>query len=110
MIADQLARNTPQKLSLIYGNRHDHDIIYQKDWEQLGLQTANFRALFTLSRPSEQWTGARGYVQDQIEKFIPQPKDNDYYICGLSPMINAVQAKLVSLGVPENQIHFEKYD
>ena len=110
MILDQLSRNTPRKLNLLYGNRHDQDIIYKKDWEQLALDNANFRALFTLSRPSEQWTGAKGYVQDKIDSFIQHPPDHDFYICGLSPMINAVQEKLIALGVPTSQIHFEKFD
>jgi ferredoxin-NADP reductase len=110
MIADQLARNTPHKLNLLYGNRHDLDIIYRKDWEKLALDNANFRALFTLSRPSEKWTGAKGYVQDHIANFVPNAAAHDYYICGLTPMINAVQAKLAELGVPAEQVHFEKYD
>jgi ferredoxin-NADP reductase len=49
-------------------------------------------------------------VQDKIAEFISKPADHDFYICGLSPMINAVQEKLLSLGVPQTQIHFEKYD
>ena len=110
MIHDQIARNSPRKLNLIYGNRHDQDIIYKHDWEQLALENANFRALLTLSRPSDQWAGAKGYVQEKIADFIHQPKENDYYICGLSPMINAVQERLLSLGVPQDQIHFEKFD
>ena len=110
MIHDQLARNTPRRLNLIYGNRHDQDIIYKKDWEQLAMENANFRALFTLSRPSDQWTGTKGYVQEKIADFIPHPKENDFYICGLTPMINAVQEKLLSLGVPASQIHYEKFD
>jgi ferredoxin-NADP reductase len=110
MILDQLARNTPHKLNLIYGNRHDQDIIYKKDWEQLALENSNFRALFTLSRPSDAWTGAKGYVQEKIEGFIQNPPAHDFYICGLSPMINAVQEKLLALGVPQGQIHFEKFD
>jgi len=42
--------------------------------------------------------------------FVKNIKNNDYYICGLSKMINDVQDKLLSLGVPKEQILFERYD
>ncbi len=110
MIEDQLAKKTPHKLNLLFGNRFDEDIIYKSDWEKLATENKNFRYFFTLSRPTEKWKGSKGYVQEKISGFVASPKDNDFYICGLSPMINAVQEKLLSLGVPKEQIHFEKYD
>ena len=48
--------------------------------------------------------------QEKIAEFVPDLSSKDFYICGLSPMINGVQEKLLSLGVPKEQIHFEKYD
>lgn len=102
-------QNFAKDMYLIYGNRFDGDIIYQKDWEQLAAEKKNFKLCLTLSRP-EKWAGAKGYVQDQIESFVPDVKNKHFFICGLSPMINAVNQKLLSLGVPATQIHFEKFD
>lgn len=109
MIWDQIYKKSNKKLYLIFGNRYDPDIIYQKDWENLAKTSPNFKYLFTLSRP-EKWTGEKGYVQEKIEGFVPDLKNKDYFICGLSNMINAVEEKLISLGVPKEQIHFERYD
>lgn len=109
MINDQISKGTEKKLYLVYGNRFDDDIIYRKEWEKLAAEHPNFKVFFTLSRP-QAWTGPKGYVQDKIVEFVPNPPQNDFYICGLSNMINDVQAKLLSLGVPKEQIHFEKYD
>ena len=110
MIHDLLAKKTTRTLYLVFGNRFDGDVIYQKEWEKLAAENKNLKVLFTLSRPSEKWTGPKGYVQDKIAEFVPAPAAKDFYICGLSPMINAVQEKLLSLGVPKEQIHFEKFD
>ena len=110
MLHDLLAKKTNRNLYLLFGNRFDDDIIYKKEWEELSQKNSNFKHFFTLSRPTNQWQGSKGYVQEKISDFVPNPKDKDFYICGLSKMINDVQAKLLELGVPKEQIHYEKYD
>jgi ferredoxin-NADP reductase len=54
--------------------------------------------------------GERGYVQEKIEKFVPALKEKNFFICGLNNMITAVNDRLLALGVPKEQIHFERYD
>lgn len=110
MLGDQLGRGTDRTLYLLFGNRFDDDILYQKEFEALAKQKPNFKYFFTLSRPTDKWKGSKGYVQEKISEFVPKPQDKDFYICGLSKMINDVQDKLLSLDVPKEQIHYEKYD
>lgn len=108
MINDLLHKQIPQTIYLLFGNRFEEDIIYRKEWEELAQKHPNFKVLFTLSRGG--WNGTRGYVQDCIQTFVPQLTNKDFYICGLVKMIEAVTQKLTSLGVPQTQIHFERYD
>jgi ferredoxin-NADP reductase len=108
MINDRLGKNTSQKLYLLFGNRYESDIIYRQEWEALARVHPQFQVLFTLSRAT--WDGPRGYVQDKILELVKEVSGKDYYICGLVNMINAVQEKLLSLGVPKERIHFERYD
>ncbi|MCB4756674.1 MAG: FAD-dependent oxidoreductase [Elusimicrobia bacterium] len=110
MIQYLFEQNTDRTLDLLFGNRYDDDILYKSEWDDLARQHGNFKVLFTLSRPTAQWPGPTGYVQTHIEDFVPDPKSKDFLICGLVKMINDVQAKLLSLGVPKNQIHYERYD
>lgn len=109
MINYLVHEKTDRNMYLLFGNRYDDDIIYQKEWEELAKKEPTFNVFFTLSRP-QKWTGPKGYVGDKIEEFVPDPKSKDFYICGLSKMINSVQEKLLSIGVPAAQIHYEKYD
>lgn len=109
MIQDQLAKGTKRNLYLIYGHRYEPDLLYRREWEETARRSPNFKALFTLSRDTA-WTGPRGYVQEHIEKFVPAPREKNYFICGLNNMITAVNDRLLSLGVPKEQIHFERYD
>jgi ferredoxin-NADP reductase len=108
MIHDRLEKGAPEEIRLLFGNRFEDDIIYRKDWEALAARNPQFKVLFTLSRAT--WAGAKGYVQDHIEGFVPDVAARNYYICGLKNMIDAVEEKLLSLGVPKERIHFERFD
>lgn len=110
MIFDQLVRLTPRSLYLIFGNRYADDILYKEEWPALTQAHPNFKLLHTLSRPGPEWNGEKGYVQEKIEKFIPDRAQKDFYICGLNAMITQVQARLIGLGVPVEQVHYERYD
>lgn len=110
MIQERLYKKTERTLYLLFGNRHEHDIIYRKEFEALAANHGNFRTFLTLSQPDSNWPGRKGYVQDCVAEFVPDPASKDYYICGLVKMIDAVVAKLLSLGVPKEQIHYERYD
>jgi ferredoxin-NADP reductase len=110
MILDLFAKNTPRNIYLVFGNRYEHDIIYRKEWEALAQSHPNFKFLFTLSQADSNWTGKRGYVGDVVTDLVGELPAKDFYICGLVKMIDAVSARLQSLGVPKEQIHFERYD
>jgi ferredoxin-NADP reductase len=109
MIGDLSARGVPKNMTLLYGHRYEPDLLYRTEWESLQKANPRFKYYPTLSRDTA-WTGAKGYVQTHIENAVPDPKSANYYICGLNNMITAVNEKLLSLGVPPAQIHFERYD
>jgi len=110
MIHYLLSTGFERNIYLVFGNRFDDDVIYQKEWVELESQHPNFKVLQTLSRSTDEWKGYKGYVQDWISTFVPNPSVKDFYICGLNKMITDVQKKLIGLGVPSSQIHYERYD
>lgn len=110
MIRFLFDKGTRRNVYLVFGNRFEEDIIYRSEWEALARERPDFHPRLTLSRPGSAWSGAHGYVQDQIARFVPEPKEKDFYICGLREMIDAAADKLTGLGVPAGRIHFERYD
>jgi CDP-4-dehydro-6-deoxyglucose reductase, E3 len=110
MIQELIHQKTPRKIYLVFGNRHEEDVIYRKEWEDLKRAHPNFHLRLTLSRPAGEWHGARGYVQDHLEGFVTGISAKDFYICGLVKMIQSVTDKLTKLGAPSDQIHYERYD
>ncbi len=93
---------------LIFGVRHEDEILYDDEWKRLAGQHKNFHYVPTISRPKG-WRGEVGYVQDKLKKFITEPEGKQIYICGLIPMIEAVQRAAKEIGFDEKQVHFEKY-
>jgi ferredoxin-NADP reductase len=45
-----------------------------------------------------------------IEKFIPAFKDSDVYVCGPTPLVDAVRDAAKSVGIPKNRFHDEAFE
>lgn len=108
MIHDKLHKGTKNGLTLVFGNRFAEDIIYRKEWEETAARHPNLKVHFVLSRA--EGTGLKGYVQDHLADTVRDLPSKNFYICGLKNMIDAVEQKLLSLGVAKERVHFERYD
>ena len=109
MIHTLLDQNTKCEIWNIFGNRYDEDILYKEEFEALAQKHSNLHNVFTVSRPKA-WKGETEYVQVMLKKYIKGPNDTHIYICGLTNMINEVQAMALAMGFTKEQIIFEKYD
>ncbi len=96
---------------LIFGVRHRETILYRQEFENWAAQHPRFHFLPTLSRPSADWQGQTGYVQEHLRKLFAGRKDFKAYICGLKAMVDEVRFILKEeFGLDRKQIRFEKYD
>lgn len=118
MIRDAVAREPEAEaavpLTLLFGVRHEEDLLWRSEWEELALaRGAAFRFVPTLSRPGAGWGGRSGYVQTHVAELVrPLVAGGvDVYVCGLKRMIDAVRAVLKGeLGLSRQDIHTERYD
>jgi CDP-4-dehydro-6-deoxyglucose reductase len=99
-----------RQITLVFGIRYEHSIMYRDEFEAMELQYPNFRFMPTLSRADESWTGRRGHVQEHVFEVLGERRDMDVYICGMKAMVDDVRARLKGLGFDRKQIIFEKYD
>ena len=96
---------------LLFGVRTEKDMYYQPQLEALKKELPDFNYEFVLSRPSETWTGKRGYVQDFISEYDYHNKPTTFYLCGNSAMIKDVKQRLiVNEGFDKTKIHVEAFD
>lgn len=118
MIEDQLLnKNSKQQIHLLFGLRHEKDIFYEDLFRDLSKKYKNFTFALTLSQPEKKNdsnnSGSHnheGRVTDLLKKTDIIPDQTEAYICGLKAMIDDVHNILKEKGLPEEYIHFEKYN
>ncbi len=98
------------QFKMLFGVRSEADIYYQKELEALKARIPNFHYEFILSRPSENWKGRKGYVQNFIKEFGYIEKPTTFYLCGNGGMIKDTKATLEADGFPKERIWAEAFD
>jgi len=93
------------KISLIFGNVLEEDIILREQLEGLVEKHADRFSLYhVLNKPPEGWTQGVGFVSaDMIKAHLPAPgSDTLILLCGPTPMNNAMLGHLQSLSYAES--------
>jgi CDP-4-dehydro-6-deoxyglucose reductase len=99
----------------VYGTRYEPQIYYRDYFSLIAHDFPNFHYTVTLSRATDDWNGARGYVQEQVRAIVESRSDRganmDAYICGLNAMVSASRKMLKEeLGWDRKQMVYERYD
>lgn len=109
MISDLLSSEFNKKIILISGFRNKEKILYKKQLENLKKKYSNFDFFVVLSKQKNSNYKHKGYVQDFLEKFIPENFKGDFYLCGFKKMINSVKKRLHNLEFEKNIIFYEEF-
>src|SRR5262245_15987941 len=117
MIHAALAVRSEVPMWLLFGARHEEDILYKEEFEKLTSSSGKLRFEITLSRPRPDWKGRRGYVQDHVPELYREltakvnPLHPHVYVCGLERMVKSVrELGRGSLGIDRKHVHTERYD
>jgi CDP-4-dehydro-6-deoxyglucose reductase len=95
-----------KKVWFFYGARYDQDLY----WNPIALDAiANLNFIPVLSRPSVQWSGEKGYVQDVVLRNKLNLKDSQVYACGSSAMIESAKAILVQNGLDKRRFFSDAF-
>ena len=103
-------RHQGRNLWLLFGARREQDIYYRDEFERLAADHSSFHFMPTLSRPTPDWKGLRGYVQEHVKEIVGKRTDMHAYICGLDKMVKANRELLKTMGWDRTSIRYEKYD
>ncbi|WP_413568179.1 FAD-binding oxidoreductase [Bdellovibrio sp. HCB117] len=96
---------------MLFGVRSEKDMYYQKEVEALMKELPDFKFEFVLSRPSEEWKGKKGYVQNFISEFDYKNIPTTFYLCGNGGMIKEVKHQLLEIdGFDKTRIWSEAFD
>jgi CDP-4-dehydro-6-deoxyglucose reductase len=116
MLGAALAAGDPSPMWLLFGVRHEEDILYREELLGIAAGHANVRVDVTLSQPPDGWAGRRGYVQTHVTELWKEMEAlgrgaPHAYVCGLLRMVGSVRDLLrKDMNVPRQQVHTERYD
>jgi ferredoxin-NADP reductase len=98
------------KVTLLYGNRTEDDIVFRKELEAMQAQNENLKVVFTLNEANSEWKGARGLITaEMIKKEMPDYKETVFYTCGPPAMVEIMGKLIEQLGLPKTQLKREYF-
>jgi predicted ferric reductase len=111
MIRTLADRGDTRPAVLFYGSRDWESIIFREELEALK-ERLNLTLIHVLEQPPDDWTGEKGFINDEVfRRHLPPPfADHEYFICGPNVMMDAIEKTLGELDVPLWQYHSERYN
>lgn len=86
--------NDKTKVTLVFGNIAEEDILLKKEFQDLENQyPQRFRAFYVLDKPSDSWTQGKGRItQDLLKTVLPEPKSENIkvFVCGPPGLYKAI--------------------
>lgn len=108
MIQDLLEKQDKRPIVLYWGLRHEEDMFWELEFEELSRNNPNFSFKIILSKPGPEWPLSTGRVTDLVAA-LEKPTGAGYYLCGNEKMVAEVTATLQQAGVEQAHIHHEMF-
>lgn len=109
MLLDLLGDKKDQReIWLVWGLRKPEDMFWEEEIRLLNATYPNFHYRLILSQPPEHWPLAAGHINEEVGVMELGP-DWGVYLCGSKEMVDELKEIVKNKGVPDTQIHFEKF-
>jgi NAD(P)H-flavin reductase len=109
MVADYYSSGGKDEIILYWGLRHEEDIYWKEQFEQLSRSYPQFQFAITLSQPKDDWKGMRGRVTEHVVQEEKNILESDFYLCGSHAMVEDIKTQLATVQVPKEHITTELY-
>jgi ferredoxin-NADP reductase/DMSO/TMAO reductase YedYZ heme-binding membrane subunit len=99
------------EMYLVFSVKKVADVVFRDELAYLQKRFPNLHVKITVSNdPDVAWDGARGQItRETFESFVPDFKRGPVMLCGPDPMMTAMRALLVGMGIPDGEIHQEAF-
>ncbi len=97
---------------LLYSSRSYEEIIYRQELEKLAARDGSLEVIHTLTRSRpEGWSGYHRRIDAEMIKEVVWPPDESplVFVCGPTPLVEAVGAALVSMGHAPARVKTERF-
>lgn len=115
IMASTLEDQPESKFTLVYGNRSMNSVMFNEALQDLKDRFADRLTLIhILSRQAQEVDLLQGRIDSDkvsaiVKSLLPAASMDEVFICGPEAMIDATQKALLNAGVPEKQIHTERF-
>lgn len=94
---------------LLYFNRDDRSIIYDRELRELARRSGIRLCLFTDEPSIRREVVTARPSQELIEQYVPDAADREVYVCAPPALIDLTRDWLADLGLPDRHFHAESF-
>jgi predicted ferric reductase len=111
MLRTMADREDRRPCVLIYGSKDWESVILRDDLSALK-EKLSLTIVHVLERADEDWQGERGFIDlPLLKRHLPRRFERyRYFVCGPTPMMDAMEKALVLAGVPDEHVQTERFD
>jgi propane monooxygenase reductase subunit len=111
LLRSMAERGMDRQAVFYYGARGQRDLCFEEELRELESKIPGFRYVPALSEPAadDEWAGEVGLITEVLKRNEPDLSGRDAYVCGPPPMVDAAIPVLTALGVPEQNIFYDKF-
>jgi predicted ferric reductase len=97
-----------KSVTLLYANKTFAEAVFTDELAQLA-EKFDLKVIYVCSKDPG-FKGESGRIDsEKIKRLVKDVQQRDVYICGPAPMMTAVRGELRTLGVRDDQVHFEEF-
>jgi ferredoxin-NADP reductase len=112
MIRHRAAANSDASCRLLYSSRSREETIYAEELNRRAAEDGELEVIHTLTRSQPPgWTGySRRIDREMLEEVAPSPAERPLvFVCGPTPLVEAVATALVELGHDPARVKTERF-
>lgn len=101
---DNIKFNQQNKILVYWGNRSQEDFVWHPNFKKINVEFVQ-----VCSKPTKDWSGESGYVQNVAIQKNPDLLNYDIYACGSINMIQSAKELFIRRGIAEKQFYSDAF-
>ena len=103
-------RGDARPVLLFYGGSDRESLTFREELDELSGKM-DLQVVYVLTDPPQGWEGEIGFINSEIlKRYLPKQYQRFvYFICGPTPLMDAMEEALPDLGVPEEKVFSERF-
>lgn len=110
MIEDLLQHGSTRPLHLFWGARQQRDLYLDEEVRRWTQRHASLRYTPVLSEPEAGWTGASGFVHEELLRAYPDLSAHEVYMSGPPVMVRAGKLAFAAAGLDADHLFYDSFD